>query len=375
MTAGPFEAAFGRPPEAAAAAPGRVNLIGEHIDYTGGTVLPTVIPARVTVALAAGGDAVRVASASFGETASRAPDEGPRGHWSDYVLAGHQAAARLGLMPPGGAAYHVSSDIPAGAGVSSSAALLVALLRAAAARAGRDEAPETLARWAQVVERDVIGVPSGIMDQMAVAAGRPGHAMALDTRTLAFEQLTLPPGYAFPVVHSGLARKLTDGGYADRRAACEAAARALGLEGLEGLSPEGPAILPRIDALDEPLRRRARHAVTEHARVLAAADALRAGDTPAFGRLMDESHASMRDDFEIVPGPMDAMVAHARTLGALGARLTGGGFGGCFVACVPDAEVDAWAAGLLAAYPDAWLVTDGRAAASRRAPPRPSGTP
>ena len=355
-----FVRAFGRLVEGRAGAPGRVNLIGEHIDYTGGTVLPTVIPARVDVRLAAGGDAVAIASARFGEAVRRAPDDALAGHWSDYVLAGHGAAVRLGLLPPGGGAYRVASDIPHGAGVSSSAALLVALLRAAADRAGRTEAPETLARWAQAVERDAVGVPCGIMDQMAVAAGRAGHAMKLDTRSLAIAQLPLPEGYVFPVVHSGLTRQLTGGGYAARRAACEAAARALDLDGIEALSPAGAAILPRVAALDAPLRGRARHAVTEHARALAAADALRAGDVPTFANLMDESHASMRDDFEIVPRAMDAMVDAARTLGALGARLTGGGFGGCFVACVRERDVDGWAAALIESHPGAWLVTDGR---------------
>ena len=346
-----FEAAFGRPPDAAASVPGRVNLIGEHIDYTGGTVLPTVIGRRVTLGVAAtAGPEVTIRSARYDEAATRAPDEALAGHWSDYVLAGHRSAVRRGLAK-GGAAYWVGGDVPDGAGVSSSAALLVALLRALSEAAGRDEGPETLARWAQAVERDEIGVPCGIMDQMAVAAGKPGYAMKLDTRTLAHAHVPLPDGYAFPVLHSGLRRALADGAYAERRAQCQAAADGLGLDGLEALSPSGEAGLARLDALPSVVARRARHAITEHARVLDAANALAAGDIDAFGALMDESHASMRDDFEIVPEAMDAMTETARRLGAVGARLTGGGFGGCFVSCVPRGALNGWLSGMTEAFP------------------------
>ena len=347
-----FAGQYGTAPEATATAPGRVNLIGEHIDYTGGMVLPTVLPRTVEVALAAGpGQGVRIAAAGFGAT-ERAPDEPLAGHWSDYVLAGHRTAVALGLLPPGGAAYAVASDVPHGAGVSSSAALLVALLRAAAGRAGRDVPPETLARWAQRAETREVGVPCGIMDQMAVAAGRPGHALALDTNTLAHEHLPLPESHVFAVVHSGLTRSLADGAYADRRAACAAAAERLGLPGIEALSLLPEARWSEIDTLPDLLRRRARHAVTEHARTVRATEALRSGDVTAFGTLMDESHASMRDDFEIVPAAMDAMTAEARRLGAVGARLTGGGFGGCFVACVPTSDARGWTTDMTAAFPD-----------------------
>ena len=364
MSADAFRTAYGSEPEAVARAPGRVNLIGEHIDYTGGTVLPTVVPQAAEVALTAGGagQGVRIVAPAFGEV-RRAADAPLRGHWSDYVLAGHRVAVAEGLLPPGGAAYAVTSQVPPGAGLSSSAAVLVALLRAAARRAGRSVPPETLARWARRAETEEVGVPCGIMDQMAIAAGRPGHAMALDTASLIHEAIPLPSTHAFVVVHSGLVRSLADGAYAERRGACAAAAQALGLAGIGALSGLPASRHGEIGGLPEPERRRARHAVTEHARVRRAITALREADMARFGALMDESHASMRDDFEIVPPAMDAMVAEARRLGATGARLTGGGFGGCFVACVPTDTAPTWRAALASTCPGTRVVatiTGGR---------------
>lgn len=349
-----FRAAFGRAPDGAASAPGRVNLIGEHVDYTGGTVLPTVIGPKVTLALGrSAGPGVTIRSERYGGAVTRAPDEALAGHWSDYVLAGHRSARQLGLAE-GGADYLVGGDVPDGAGVSSSAALLVALLRAWTQAAGRAEAPETLARWAQAVEADEIGMPCGIMDQMAVAAGRAGFAMKLDTRTLAYDHVALPDGYAFPVLHSGLRRVLADGAYAERRAQCQAAADGLGLASIEELSLADTACLGTLPPL---VAKRARHAITEHARVLRAADTLAAADMAAFGALMDGSHASMRDDFAIVPDEMDAMTARARALGAVGSRLTGGGFGGCFVSCVPRARLAGWLDAMAASFPQTWVVS------------------
>ena len=361
-----FADTFGRPAAATVSVPGRVNLIGEHVDYTGGTVLPTPIPQRLRLAFGPGGETVRARSTRFDATADCNIDAPPSDHWVDYLVAGHRKAIAEGLLPKDeGGAYLVDSDIPHGAGVSSSAALLVAQLRAIAAAADRTLPPTVLARWAQEVERDDIGMPCGIMDQMAVAAGEPGFAMALDTVSLDYELIALPEGYAFPVIHSGLTRQLAEGAYKARRQACEAAAEALGLPSLEALSPAGEEALARTGGLPDPIGRRARHVITEHQRTLAAIDALRGADAARFGALMDESHASMRDDFEIVPEAMDEMADAARAHGALGARLTGGGFGGCFVALVPTEALQAWLGAMGRAFPGTIAVTDGLPPASR----------
>lgn len=352
-----FEALFGTPPQVTVSAPGRVNLIGEHIDYTGGTVLPTPIPSRTRLHFTPGGDKLHIHSNAFDETVIRSLEDPLEGHWSDYILAGHRKAISIGIRQQcEGGTYQIVSDIPHGAGVSSSAALLVAILRAHAKTTDQDITPEHIARWAQQIEKDDIGVPVGIMDQMAIAAGVEGMAMALDTKSLAYELVPLPEGFAFPVIHSGLTRTLTDGGYKARREACEEAARQLGLADLEELSLIDEQTMQKLSGLPETICKRARHVMTEHHRVLAAITALKASDMSAFGQLMNESHASMRDDFEIVPEAMDQMTKVAREYGALGSRLTGGGFGGCFVSCVPRDRLDRWLTDIQNAFPSTWIV-------------------
>ena len=286
------------------------------------------------------------------EVATRTLGEPARGDWSDMALGSLAEAARLGLWQ-GGADIAVASTIPAGAGLSSSAALAVAVLKAARA-SGRGEVDDTaLALAARRVENDYIGVPCGIMDQMAVAHLQAGQAMALDTGSLGFAIAPLFADHVFAVVHSGVTRSLSDGRYATRREEVEAAARSLDTDALCLVDPD------RIEAspvLDETQRRRARHCATEHRRVLAAAQALEAEDAMRFGALMRESHASMRDDFEMSVPAIDALVADAQPLGALGARLTGGGFGGCIVALVEAERLAAWRGELLARHPAARFV-------------------
>ena len=308
-------------------APGRVNLIGEHTDYNGGLVMPMALALGVRVTFSAYAQ-VCVRSTQYDEVIERAPGEAARGHWSDYVVG---ALNQAGV---GGADVLVESDLPLGAGLSSSAALIVAVLRAAGMK---DRTAAALA--AQRVENDYIGVPCGIMDQMAVAHLSAGQLMILDTATLAFETRTPPPGWRFAVHHSGVERALTEGRYAERRDDCEAAARGLGVRFLCELSaPPEPGVLPAR------VFRRERHIITDNVRVSAARAAMAAGDAPAFARLMDESHASMRDDFEITTPEVDAVAEAARAAGALGARMTGGGFGGCIVSLVAESQFNDWRA-------------------------------
>ena len=258
----------------------------------------------------------------------------------------------MGLMVRG-ADLTIASTIPPGAGLSSSAALIVSILKAARELAGSGLSDTELAVAARRVETDYMGVPVGIMDQMAVAIAQPGEAIALDTATLEYQLATLPAGHSIEVIHSGVTRKLSEGRYKIRKEECDEARKAFGRDDICMLDP---AEIQQADGVDDTVRRRARHCATEHRRVLAAIDALKSGDAVKFGKLMNESHVSMRDDFEMSLPQIDALVARAQELGATGARLTGGGFGGCIVACVEEPKRDAWLAGLLGKFPEARII-------------------
>jgi galactokinase len=304
-----------------ARAPGRVNLIGEHTDYNDGFVLPCAID-RFTVVEAELRDDPAVHVESLGESDDFAVGSVERtGTWRDYVRG---VVERLHLER--GASLRIESDVPRGAGLSSSASLEVAVGRALSDLAG-----EELALLCQRAENEFVGVRSGIMDQFAVALGRADHALLLDCRDLSYRHIPIPNRVAIVVCDSHVRRTLADSGYNERRAECEAAAARLGLASLRDAAPEQVAGLPR-----------ARHVVSENERTLRAAAALESRDCVTFGELMDASHASMRDDFEIVPPELDALAAATRAVdGCYGSRLTGGGFGGCTVSFVDDEAVDA----------------------------------
>jgi galactokinase len=327
-----FQTLYGAEPAVRVSAPGRVNLIGEHTDYNGGYVLPTVIPQRTRVDLSpAAGDRVRAWSANVGARAFgeyRAGQERKRGGWLDYVQ-GTTWVLREEGFPVGGADIRVESGVPLGSGLSSSAALLVALLRAFREAHGLTIEDVALARLAKKAENDFVGAPVGIMDQMAVTLASDGQALFLDTRSMDYALVALPPGAELIVINSGVAHNHAKGDYRTRRAECEQAAARLGVPQLRDLAVED---LPRIMELPEPLGRRARHVVTEDERVLAAVRAMRSGDLDALGVLFDASHASMRDDYEVSIPEIDALVELAAgEKDVFGARLTGGGFGGSVV--------------------------------------------
>ncbi|WP_336987111.1 galactokinase [Altererythrobacter aquiaggeris] len=336
-----------------AASPGRVNLIGEHTDYNGGWVLPAALSVQLVAELSPRSDnAVTVVADGFGAQARRDLHDSARDHWSDPAVGAIREANALGLLA-GGADISVRSTIPAGAGLSSSAALIVTLLKAAreAAQSGLSDVEIALA--ARRVENDYIGVPCGIMDQMAVALAPPGSAMALDTATLDYRLVPLPATHSLVVIHSGITRKLADGRYAVRKEECDQAKAIFGTADLCLLEPE---VIERMAEVPPTIRKRAMHCAAEHRRVLAAARALGERDVAILGRLMDESHVSMRDDFETSLPPIDALVRDARQLGAVGARLTGGGFGGCIVACVASDAREAWLGKLLQRHPQARFI-------------------
>jgi galactokinase len=326
-----FATLFGRPPAVTADAPGRVNLIGEHTDYNGGFVLPTAIPQRTRVELAPRDDEiVRAASAAKdGEalTFTLGAEQPGRG-WLDYVQ-GVTRLLRAGGHALRGFDARIDSTVPVGSGLSSSAALSVSLMRALRMAFGLALDDVQIARLGQRAENEFVGAQVGIMDPMAASLADEGTALFLDARSLHFERVPLPPGADLVVLNSGVAHDHAAGDYNTRRAECE---RACALLGVKLLREVGTADLPRIEALPEPLGRRARHVVTENERVLAAVDAMRRGDLPRLGELFYQSHASMRDDYEVSVPEIDLIVDLARAGGeAYGARLTGGGFGGSVV--------------------------------------------
>jgi galactokinase len=327
-----FAILFGHPPTVNADAPGRVNLIGEHTDYNGGFVLPTAIPQRTRIDLAPrADDIVRAASTARDSDAAQTflfGGEAPGRGWLDYV----QGVTRL--LRAGGHAVHgfdalIDSTVPLGSGLSSSASLSVALMRALRSAFGLILDDVQIARLGQRVENEFVGAQVGIMDPMAASLADEGTALFLDARSLDFERIPLPKGADLVVLNSGVAHDHAAGDYNTRRAECERACALLGVKLLREL---GPTDLPRIEALPEPLCRRARHVITENERVLQAVAAMRGGDLRRLGELFYLSHASMRHDYQVSVPEIDAIVELARAGGDVyGARLTGGGFGGSVV--------------------------------------------
>jgi galactokinase len=327
-----FERLYGNPPSVRASAPGRVNLIGEHTDYNGGFVLPTVIPQRTCVELLPRpGGSVRVLSLNAGKSAPFEyiiGTEARRSRWTDYVQGITWVLTREGHSI-GGADILIDSTVPLGSGLSSSAALEIGLLRAFRQAYSLPIEDVQMALLGQRAENQFVGAPVGVMDQMACTLAGDGQALFLDTRSLDWSVVPLPSSAEMVVLNSGVAHNHARGDYRTRRAECEEAARQLGVAQLRDL---GESDLPRVMALSDPLGRRARHVVTEDARVLAAVEALRSGDLPTVGQLFYASHDSMRDDYEVSIPEIDLIVDLARALPEIhGARLTGGGFGGSVV--------------------------------------------
>lgn len=335
-----FGSQFGSDPHGVAAAPGRVNLIGEHTDYNDGFVLPMAIDRGIAVAFAPRPDRiVRVHAAMPGETREWSVDAGQSalGDWSDYIAGAAWAMARANL-PLVGADLAVVGDIPVGAGLSSSAALELATLQALCACAGIDWHPTRMAHLARTAENDFVGVACGVMDQFASALGVEGGALLLDCRWLKWKTVPIPAIARLVVLDTGVRRALTTTAYNDRRRACERAVAAVRTRypGVRALRDVDKAMLAKVsDRTDRAAYQRARHVVSETLRPEAMASALEAGELAYAGRLMNESHASLRDLYEVSSPELDAMVAWAQAQPqCYGARLTGAGFGGCAIALV-----------------------------------------
>jgi galactokinase len=372
-----FRTAFDAEPSCVVQAPGRVNLIGEHTDYNDGFVLPCAIAFGTQIAARARGDmTVHIVAADYDNAQDSFRLDAPitpraDAPWANYARGMVRMLQEHGV-PLAGADLAVAGDVPQGAGLSSSASFEVAIGQTfKALAASREPAPAALARIAQRAENEFVGCQCGIMDQLISACGVAGHALLIDCRSLETTPVPLPADAAVMIVHSRVRRGLVDSEYNTRRAQCQAAARHYGVVALRDLTFD--ALIDGAADLDETAFRRARHVVTENARTLAAAQALKRGDLAALGSLMAQSHASMRDDFEITVPPIDALVSilDGVIAGRGGARMTGGGFGGCVVALVPQDLVDDARAAVAAHYrspeglPASVYVTTAHAGAGR----------
>lgn len=352
-----FQDRFGTAPQWIVAAPGRVNLIGEHIDYSDGFVLPMALD-RYTV-IAAGPTADERASFS----SDRAEEEAlisladprrheNRGHWSNYVAGVIAGCLARGMRPSGFRAV-IGSDVPLGGGLSSSAALEVATATLIEAMTGTTLDPVAKALLCQKAEHEYPGMPCGIMDQFASTLCQADHLMLLDCRSRQVEAIPFTdPAVTVLIINSNVKHELAGGEYAERRGQCEAASQKL------GVSSPRDATRAQLEATRDKLQpleyRRMRHAISEIARTEAAARAMKAGDLTLFGQLMGESHTSLRDDYEVSCRELDLLVQLAdeigRAGGVYGSRMTGGGFGGCTVSLVETARVEEVGGKIAAAY-------------------------
>jgi galactokinase len=341
-----FQAAFGAAPTLHVQAPGRVNLIGEHTDYNDGLVLPCAIGYGTVIAARPRDDRlVRIAAADYDDAVDEFSLDAPIARldqpmWANYVRGILNELLRRGL-PVRGMDLAVAGDVPQGAGLSSSASLSVAVCRLFATLPGFEAlSPVDMALIAQASENDFVGCKCGNMDQISSACGVDGHALLIDCRSLEVSPVPIPLGAAIMIFNSQVRRGLVDSEYNTRRRQCEQAAAHFGVPALRDLDLS--TLRARSAELDPVVLRRARHVVTEIARVRSAAAALAAGDLARMGELMEASHASMRDDFEITVPLIDQLVGIIKAAigNAGGVRMTGGGFGGCVVALVPDGMVD-----------------------------------
>ncbi len=364
-----FTSTFGSEPTALYAAPGRVNLIGEHTDYNDGFVLPFALPQQVVAAAAVSSEPGWTVTSDFADAPVSFGTTGPgevKG-WGAYLAGVVWALQEAGFdVPP--ARIALSSDVPLGAGVSSSAALESAVLTALVDLGGIDLPVAQRPALAQRAENVYVGAPTGIMDQSASIRCQEGRALFLDCRSLEVEQIPFDlaaEGLAMLIINSNAPHQHVDGEYGARRKSCEEGARLLGVPALRDVAPDGlDAALASIG--DDVIRRRVRHIVTENQRVLDTVALLQERKIREIGPLLTASHVSMRDDFEITVAQVDVAVEAALAAGAHGARMTGGGFGGCVLALVDADKAAETTAAVARAYeergftaPTAWTATPG----------------
>jgi galactokinase len=339
-------------------APARVNLIGEHTDYSGGLVLPVAVDLATTVTWAPAADAtIRLRSAAFGDAVALPADAPPRippEGWGRYVAAVVRLLREHGA-PITGLDGEIVSTVPIGAGMSSSAALTVSVGLALSSAAAYEVPRIELARIAQAAERLAVGVPVGLMDPASSLLGRRGHALLLDCGTEEHRLVPLPPGVALVVFDSGVRHALEASGYGDRRSELERALSAIGTDRPSSLSATEAEARAAAAGVDEVARRRLRHVVTENERVrevVAALEDPAGADLPALGRLFREGHESLRDDLEVSIPELDLLVDLAYDHGAIAARMIGGGFGGSVLALAREDEAESLAKAVTRGYAD-----------------------
>ena len=338
-----FKEQFGYAPSGVWSAPGRVNLIGEHTDYNEGFVLPFAIDRRTYAAVSKRSDQVaRIASAFSGEVVEFEISEIQRDtvfDWSAYPLGVAWSLIQSGAKPQGFDLY-VDSNVPVGAGLSSSAAIECSVALALNELWESGFSRSVLAKVGQRAENEIVGAPTGIMDQTASLFGQVDHAVFLDCRTLDAKATPLSlkeNGLEIVVMDTRVAHRLTDGGYATRRQSCEEAAEIMGVTSLRDVTVE--SLEASRNLLEDVVYKRARHVVTENERVKKTVELLSSSGPKSIGQLMNESHASMRDDFQISITELDVAVETAISEGAVGARMTGGGFGGAAIALIEKAKL------------------------------------
>jgi galactokinase len=341
-------ARFGVSPKWIVAAPGRVNLIGEHIDYSDGFVLPMAIDRYCVIAASPAADgSARINSSTADDEVTILLTKPERhasgGHWSNYVAGVLAGCCQMPGLRPGGFAAVVASDVPIGGGLSSSASLEVATATLVEAITGKSLDPKAKALLCQRAEHDFAGVPCGIMDQFASAMCQADHLMLLDCQSQAIEQIPfVDPSVTVLIINSNVKHELAGSEYGERRQQCERAAQVLGVPSLR--STTLAQLESSRDRLSDVEYRRARHAISEIARTVEAAKAAKQSDWPSMGKLMASSHESLRDDYEVSCPELDLLVDFALEIGSpagvYGSRMTGGGFGGCTVSLVQATKVD-----------------------------------
>jgi galactokinase len=368
---GDFSEKYGYEPSGVWSAPGRVNLIGEHTDYNEGFVFPFAINRHTFAAISLRADRVIRVSSSFSPATHEIDlDEIRRNEsndWAAYPFGVAWALVQLGAEAASGFDCFIESDVPVGAGLSSSAAIECAVGFGLNDLWGAGFDRKTLARAGQLAENEIVGAPTGIMDQSASLLGEVDKGVFLDCQNLESQVVELgfaAAGLELLIIDTKVAHRHADGGYASRRAACELGAETMGVSSLRGLSE---ADLPKAqELLDDVSFRRVRHVVTENQRVLETVNTLRNDGAQAIGGLLYESHKSMRDDFEISVDELDAAVETALRHGAIGARMTGGGFGGAAIALTPIEKISEVTLAVLAEFenlgfakPDIFAVSAG----------------
>lgn len=363
-----FESEFGAKPTMLVRAPGRVNLIGEHTDYNDGFVLPCAINYETLVALTPRDDnKVRVVASAYpGQVDEYELDAELTAHpkqlWSNYIRGVSKYLLHRGYKL-GGLNMAVAGNVPQGAGLSSSAALEVAIGQAFKEAYGISISQAEIALNGQQAENQFVGCNCGIMDQLISAEGQADHALLIDCRDLNTTQVSMPKGYRVFIINSNVKRGLVDSAYNERREQCEAAAQFFGVKALRDVSID--TFNAKASGLDELTQKRARHVITENQRTLEAAEALKVADIERLAELMEASHQSMRDDFEITVPAIDHIVDIVKeVIGTQGGvRMTGGGFGGCVVSFIPEEMIDAVQQAIDTEYPKR---TDGLTATTYR---------